>query len=83
MTFEKAVPPSVGELLGRPEHPECVLVPVSGVRESIALVYADNGEADRPLRGVDLLEVAASQIGLVFENEMLRSQLKKAVETNG
>jgi hypothetical protein len=41
----------------------------------IAIVYADNGPVSRPLRDVDLLEVAAAQVGIAFENELLRRQL--------
>lgn len=77
VSFDRALPDSVAALMGPPKRKESLLLPVSGVHESIAIIYADNGSVNRAIRGTELLEVAATQIGLVFENEMLRTQLEK------
>ncbi len=77
VSFDRAIPVSVAALMGPPKRMESLLLPVSGVHESIAIIYADNGSVNRAIRGTELLEVAATQIGLVFENEMLRAQLEK------
>ena len=54
-----------------------VVFPVAGSERVIAAVYADNGISPRPLRDVELLEVAAEQVGIAFENELLRRQLAR------
>ena len=56
-----------------------VVFPVAGTERVIAVVYADNGEIDRKLQDLDLLEVAAAQVGIAFENELLRRQLGRGV----
>ena len=72
------LPGALAAALGQPAHDQIVVFPVAGTERVIAVVYADNGEVDKPLRDVDLLEVAASQVGIAFENELLRRQLGKS-----
>jgi hypothetical protein len=76
--LEADLPGGLAAALGLPVHDQVVVFPVAGTERVIAVVYADNGDADKPLRDVDLLEVAASQVGIAFENELLRRQLGKS-----
>ena len=64
-------------ILGPPVNDQVVVFPVAGSERVIAVVYADNGNDPRPLRDVELLEVAAEQVGIAFENELLRRQLAR------
>ncbi len=75
---EAALPAALAEALGPPAFDQVVVFPVAGVDRVIALVYADNGDTMRPIRDVELLEVAAAQVGIAFENELLRRQLSRA-----
>jgi len=75
ITFEEArLPENVAMLLGRPRSGECAIFPVMGGQRVIALVYADNGHSNRAIEELDILELAAAQAGLAFENELLRRQ---------
>jgi hypothetical protein len=75
-TFQKAnLPIDLAATLGQPAYDQVVVFPVAGSERVIAAVYADNGDNPRPLRDVELLEVAAEQVGIAFENELLRRQL--------
>jgi len=74
------LPPGFAEALGPPPaHEQVVVFPIAGSERVIAIVYADNGDSARALRDVDLLEVAAAQVGIAFENELLRRQLGRTV----
>lgn len=64
------LPGGLAAALGKPAHTEILLLPLSGAAGSIALVCADNGPIDRPIVGLDLLELAAAQIGVALEKEM-------------
>jgi hypothetical protein len=66
---------ALAAILGSPANDQVVIFPVAGSERVIAAVYADNGDNPRPLRDVELLEVAAEQVGIAFENELLRRQL--------
>jgi hypothetical protein len=70
-----ALPAGLSSILGPPANDQVVVFPVAGSERVIAVVYADNGTSARPLRDVELLEVAAEQVGIAFENELLRRQL--------
>jgi uncharacterized protein DUF4388 len=73
--FEEArFPEGFAGLLGKPRSGECAIFPVTGGQRVIALVYADNGHANRAIEELDILELAAAQAGLAFENELLRRQ---------
>jgi hypothetical protein len=52
-----------------------------GTRRIIALIYADNGRRLRPIDDVELVEIATAQVGLAFENELLRRQLTQKPHT--
>ena len=39
------------------------------------MIYTDNGSRETPLEEIDLLTLAADQVGLAIENEFLRSRL--------
>lgn len=71
-----ALPEALLRKIGPPRSGEAALVPVVGQDALVALVYADNGTLDVPLRDLDLLEVATAQVGLAFENELLRRKLR-------
>jgi hypothetical protein len=58
--------------VGRPRSGHCAIFPVIGGARVIALVYADNGNNERAIEELDILELAASQAGLAFENELLK-----------
>lgn len=77
-TFQNAqLPSALAAILGPPANDQVVVFPVAGSERVIAAVYADNGSAARALRDVELLEVAAEQVGIAFENELLRRQLAR------
>ena len=62
-------------MLGKPRTGQCAVFPVMGGQRVIALVYADNGNSNRAIEELEMLELAASQAGLAFENELLRRQV--------
>ncbi len=61
--------------VGRPRTGAAILIPVVGSERVILLVYADNGELNLPIEDLELLEVAAGQIGVAIENELLRRKM--------
>ncbi len=65
------------EKIGAPERPEVMILPVAGVERVICLVYGDNGYAAKPLCRSELLEIAAGQAGMIFENTVLQKQVKR------
>jgi len=71
---EAAFPQSLASVLGKPRSGQCAVFPVLGGQRVIALVYADNGHSNRAIEELDILELAAAQAGLAFENELLRRQ---------
>jgi hypothetical protein len=72
---EGRFPETFSSLLGRPRSGQCAIFPVLGGQRVIALVYADNGHVNQPIEELDILELAAAQAGLAFENELLRRQI--------
>ncbi len=74
--FERApLPRALVDLLGRPMTRQCVAFPIVGTREVIAVIYADNGAREQAIDELDVLELATAQVGVVFENEVLRRRL--------
>ena len=71
---EAQLPADFTALIGKPRSGECAIFPVTGGQRVIALVYADNGPSNRAIEELDILELAAAQAGLAFENELLRRQ---------
>lgn len=74
---EADLPGGLAASLGPPASDRIVVLPVSGTERVIALVYADNGDVERAPKDVELLEVAASQVGIALENELLRRRLER------
>lgn len=69
------LPELLRQLLGPAARDEVVVFPVRGVQRVIALVVADNGERDAPIADWEIVELAAEQAGMAFENELLRRKL--------
>ncbi len=76
--FSDAVlPDRLKELLGRPSTGQVVIFPVLGARRVISVIYTDNGSVDRPIEDIEILELATAQVGMAFENELLRRQISQ------
>src|SRR5437870_2672154 len=71
---EARFPDQFRQLVGKPRSGACAIFPVMGGQRVIALAYADNGHSNRAIEELDILELAAAQAGLAFENELLRRQ---------
>ncbi|GAC1341834.1 MAG: hypothetical protein NVSMB23_13930 [Myxococcales bacterium] len=71
---EARFPPAFADLVGAPRTGQCAIFPVLGGQRVVAMVYADNGPSSRQIEEIDILELAAAQAGLAFENELLRRQ---------
>lgn len=71
------LPIELKKLVDRPRSGQSVLFPVLGARRSIGVIYADNGRRTCGIQDVELMEVATAQVGLAFENELLRRQLTR------
>ena len=75
--FEQArLPEGLAELLGRPRNGQVVVFPVMGAERVISVVYTDNGSSNRAIEDIELLELATAQVGVAFENELLRRQIE-------
>jgi len=78
VSFEEAgIPSPLISLLGAPRTGQVVLFPVLGSDRVILLIYTDNGHLDQPIEEIDIIDLAAAEVGIAFENEMLRRQLSK------
>lgn len=76
LAYEDAgLPDSFTALIGRPSSGSCAVFPLLGSRKVIATMYVDNGRRHTPIDDVELLEIATSQVGMFYENELLRRQL--------
>ncbi|MEO1088590.1 MAG: hypothetical protein AAFY88_30520, partial [Acidobacteriota bacterium] len=74
--FEEAgLPEELATLLGRPASGQVVLFPVLGAERPISLIYTDNGADEKEIQDIKILELATSQVGVAFENELLRQRL--------
>ncbi|UCD84335.1 MAG: DUF4388 domain-containing protein [Deltaproteobacteria bacterium] len=77
------IPPSqnwlkdIYRVIGPPEMPEVLLLPIAGVERVSCLVYGDNGSLAKPPCHLEFLEIAAGQAGLIFENTFLRKHLQR------
>jgi len=77
--FAKAeLPESLSGVLGRPRTGQIVVFPVLGAQRVISVIYTDNGDRDRPIEDIDILELATAQVGMAFENELLRRQISQS-----
>lgn len=72
------LPDSVRKVLGAPLTGQVVVFPVLGAQRVISVIYTDNGQIDRPIEDIDILELATAQVGMAFENELLRRQITDA-----
>lgn len=76
--FDQAsLPDSFAALLGRPRSGQVVVFPVLGAERVISVVYTDNGSSNRAIEDIELLELATAQVGVAFENELLRRQIER------
>ncbi len=76
LSFEDAaLPEPLAAQVGRPRNGQVVVFPVLGAQRVIAVVYADNDSRDEIIQDIDILELATSQVGIAFENELLRRQM--------
>jgi Domain of unknown function (DUF4388) len=64
-------------LVGRPANGQVVIFPVLGSQRVISVIYTDNGEREEPVEDIDILELATAQVGMAFENELLRRQISQ------
>jgi hypothetical protein len=65
-------------VLGRPRTGQTVVFPVLGAQRVISVIYTDNGDRDQPIEDIDILELATAQVGMAFENELLRRQISQS-----
>ncbi len=72
---ESGIPERLRQVLGPPRTGQVVLFPVLGSDRVILLIYTDNGALDQPIEEIDIIDLAAAEVGIAFENEMLRRQL--------
>ena len=83
LDFEEAhLPPQLAALLGRPASGQVVLFPVFGAERLISLIYTDNGELPEEIQDLKILELATSQVGLAFENELLSQSMGGGLEVD-
>ena len=76
VAFEEAeLPRKLAERLGRPRSGQVVVFPVLGAQRVIAVIYTDNGDRDQEIADVEVLELATAQVGMAFENELLRRKI--------
>jgi hypothetical protein len=79
LDFDEAdLPQAMREVLGRPRTGQVVVFPVLGAQRVISVIYTDNGDRDQPIEDIDILELATAQVGMAFENELLRRQISQA-----
>jgi hypothetical protein len=84
LVYEDAnLPDSFTALIGRPSSGSCAVFPLLGSRKVIATMYVDNGKRHTPINDVELLEIATAQVGMFYENELLRRQLASYAQSAG
>lgn len=78
LEFDEAdLPTEFTERVGRPRTGQIVLFPVLGSRNVNSVVYTDNGRLSREIEEIEILELAAAQVGVAFENEVLRRRMDR------
>jgi hypothetical protein len=73
---EAGLPEHLSTLLGQPRNGQAVAFPLVGTERVIAVIYADSGDRMAPPNDVEILDLAAGQVGLMLENEMLRRKIR-------
>ena len=82
MPYDAAgLPQAFLEAVDRPRTGEIAVLPVPGSERVIAAIYLDNGNRDRAIGDIEIFELAAFQLGLALENELLRRANAKASPT--
>ncbi|MBI4952162.1 MAG: DUF4388 domain-containing protein [Myxococcales bacterium] len=74
---DASLPAALLARVGRPYAGCCAILPVVGGDRVVAVVYADNGARNWPLEEVEFLELVVAQLGMAFENQLLRRALEK------
>ena len=75
--FDQArLPVEFSRLLGPPRNGQVVIFPVMGSERVISVVYTDNGSSQQAIEDIELLELATAQVGVAFENELLRRKIE-------
>lgn len=77
---EAGLPDALRNIVGRPRTGQIVVFPVLGAQRVISIIYTDNGDRDEPIEDIDILELATAQVGMAFENELLRRQISQGRE---
>jgi ActR/RegA family two-component response regulator len=78
LTFEEAeLPEPFRSMVGPPRNNQVVIFPVLGAQRVISVIYTDNGDNEKPIEDIDILELATAQVGMAFENELLRRQISQ------
>lgn len=78
ITFDEAeLPEPFRSMVGPPRNGHVVIFPVLGSQRVISVIYTDNGESEQPIEDIDILELATAQVGMAFENELLRRQISQ------
>ncbi|MDP9122598.1 MAG: hypothetical protein M3O15_14725, partial [Acidobacteriota bacterium] len=75
------LPEPFRSLVGRSRTGQVVVFPVLGAQRVISVIYADNGDSEEPIEDIDILELATAQVGMAFENELLRRQISQNRES--
>lgn len=76
LRFDDAdLPQEFKDCIGRPRTGQIVLFPVIGSSQVNSVVYTDNGPVSREIEEIEILELAAAQVGVAFENELLRRKM--------
>ncbi len=75
LSFEDAeLPSGLEAILGPPANGQVVVFPVMGAEQPVSVIYTDNGSLDLEIQDIKILELATSQVGVAFENELLSQQ---------
>jgi Domain of unknown function (DUF4388) len=74
---EAELPEPFRSMVGAPRNGQAVIFPVLGSQRVISVIYTDNGENEKPIEDIDILELATAQVGMAFENELLRRQISQ------
>jgi hypothetical protein len=74
---QAGLPEALRKVLGRPRSGQIVIFPVLGAQRVISMIYTDNGDREQPIVDIDILELATAQVGMAFENELLRRQISQ------
>lgn len=78
LTFdEAALPEPFRSMVGPPKNGHVVVFPVLGSQRVISVIYTDNGDNEKGIEDIDILELATAQVGMAFENELLRRQISQ------